>query len=145
MAQPAHGSAPNIFPDLIYDDAHAAIQWLAEVFGFEPGELIEGPAGTIAHAEMHQRVGTIMPRSRVRQGEFGMSPADFGSSPRSLGGITQTVYVAVDNPDAHHERARTAGATILMEPTDTEFGARMYVARDLEGHVWSFGNYWPRR
>jgi uncharacterized glyoxalase superfamily protein PhnB len=65
-------------------------------------------------------------------------------SPRALAGINQCLYVAVDDPDAHHERARAAGADIIMEPTNMDYGARNYIARDPEGHLWSFGTYWPR-
>ncbi len=40
--------------------------------------------------------------------------------------------------------ATAAGAEIVMEPTDMDFGARNYAARDPEGHLWGFGTYWPR-
>jgi uncharacterized glyoxalase superfamily protein PhnB len=53
----------------------------------------------------------------------------------------QQLYVPVDGPDAHHRRARAAGAEIVLEPTDTAFGARVYSAHDLEGHLWTFGTY----
>lgn len=138
MTQNARDSAPNIFPEIIYDDAPAALEWLARAFGFVEGEVIEGPDGTIAHAEMHLGPGTIMPKSPMAETEFGMR------SPRALGGINQCLYVAVEDPDEHYERAKAAGAEIVIEPFDTEYGARNYSARDLEGHLWSFGTYWPR-
>jgi len=127
---------PNIFPEIVYDDAPAALQWLTRAFGFETGEVIEGPDGTIAHAEMHLDGGTIMPKSPVA--EFALK------SPRALSGIHQCIYVTVVDPDAHCQRARSAGAEIIMEPIDTDYGARNYTARDLEGHLWCFGTYRPR-
>ncbi len=139
MAHDRRDSAPNIFPEIVYDDAPAALQWLARAFGFVKGEVIEGPDGTIAHAEMHLGPGTIMPKSPMPETEFAMQ------SPRALGGINQCLYVAVKDPDAHYERAKAAGAEIVMEPFDTDYGARNYCARDLEGHLWSFGTYWPGR
>lgn len=30
-----------------------------------------------------------------------------------------------------------------MSPTDQEYGARDYTARDAEGNIWSFGTYVP--
>ncbi|ATB28355.1 aminotransferase [Melittangium boletus DSM 14713] len=51
------------------------------------------------------------------------------------------MYVA--DVDAHCARARAAGAAIVMEPYNTEYGSRNYAARDLEGNVWSFGTYRP--
>ena len=53
------------------------------------------------------------------------------------------LYVYVDNLDAHFEHARSAGAEIISPPKDTDFGAREYHARDLEGHFWTFGTYLP--
>ena len=49
------------------------------------------------------------------------------------------VYIAVDDPDAHYERAKAAGATILREPEEPGIGFRIYTAEDLEGHSWMFG------
>jgi uncharacterized glyoxalase superfamily protein PhnB len=48
------------------------------------------------------------------------------------------VHVYVDDVDAHFERAKAAGAAIIMEPTDHEYGDRRYDAKDLQGHFWSF-------
>jgi uncharacterized glyoxalase superfamily protein PhnB len=138
MVQDTRDNVPNIFPEIIYDDAPAALDWLTRVFGFVKGEVVEGPAGTIAHAEMHLGPGTIMPKSPMAETEFRMK------SPRALGGITQCLYVTVDDPDTHYQRAKAAGAEIVMEPFDTDYGARNYCVRDLEGHLWSFGTYRPR-
>lgn len=138
MAQDTRDTVPNIIPEIVYEDAPAALDWLARVFGFVKGEVIEGPAGTIAHAEMHLGPGTIMPKSPMAETEFRME------SPRTLGGITQCLYVTVDHPDTCYQRAKAAGAEIVLEPFDTDYGARNYCVRDLEGHLWSFGTYRPR-
>ena len=52
-----------------------------------------------------------------------------------------SVYIAVSDLDAVCERARSAGATIEMEPTDQDYGSRDFVARDPEGNLWCFGTY----
>jgi uncharacterized glyoxalase superfamily protein PhnB len=66
--------------------------------------------------------------------------ADFIASPASVGGKnTQTIHVHLNEGiDAHCERARAAGATIIREPADQFYGDRSYMAKDPEGHVWSF-------
>jgi uncharacterized glyoxalase superfamily protein PhnB len=51
------------------------------------------------------------------------------------------VYVYVDDVDAHFARAKAAGASILEEPTDQFYGDRRYIARDLEGHEWTFATH----
>lgn len=137
MAEVPRDGAPNIFPELVYDDAPAALEWLARAFGFVLGEVIAGPNGTIAHAEMHLGAGTVMPKSPMVEDAYRMQ------SPRALGGVNQCLYVTVDDPDAHHARAKAAGAEIIVAPFDTDYGARNYCARDLEGHLWSFGTYRP--
>ena len=54
------------------------------------------------------------------------------------------VYVAVDDPDSHYERAKAAGAEVLGEPHDAIGGRqRGNSARDPEGNLWSFGTYRP--
>ncbi|MCM0675632.1 glyoxalase [Micromonospora phytophila] len=59
------------------------------------------------------------------------------------GAFDAQVYVAVEDVDAHCARARAAGAEIVREPLDTDYGSRDYTARDLAGNVWSFGTYRP--
>jgi uncharacterized glyoxalase superfamily protein PhnB len=64
-------------------------------------------------------------------------------SPRELGGATHCMYLVVDEPDAHYQRAKEAGAEIVRDLHDTDYGSREYVCRDLEGNLWSFGTYDP--
>ena len=120
------------FPEVIYEDPAAAVGWLPEAFGLTAGRVVRSIGGRVTFAEMRAGVGTVLLRAPERPGEC---------SPRFLGGSTQQLYVPVDDPDAHHRRARAAGAEIVLEPTDTPFGARMYSAHDLEGHLWTFGTY----
>jgi uncharacterized glyoxalase superfamily protein PhnB len=50
-------------------------------------------------------------------------------------------YVVTDEPDALHARAKAAGAEIITDPHDTDYGSRDFAARDPEGNRWSFGTY----
>ncbi|QRK11257.1 VOC family protein [Archangium violaceum] len=122
-------TAPTLYPNLRYRDAAAALKWLAAAFGFEEQLVVPGPDNTIAHAEL--RFGTsILMLGSVRDDVFGAQ------------GV-MAPYVYVRDIDAHCARARAAGATIVMEPRDTDYGSRDYSARDPEGYVWSFGTYRP--
>lgn len=127
--------APNIFPALLYSDARAALEWLAEAFGFEQTFATPGPDGTVAHAEMTFGPGVIMLGSAPAGGDLAR-PEDWHDAP-------QSIYIAVDDVDAHYEQARAAGAEITREPEDTDYGSREYSARDLEGQHWHFGTYRP--
>ena len=127
----------NCIAFLTYDDAPAALDWLQEAFGFERSSVHEGPDGTVAHAELTYGDGMIMLGNAGDNG-LGMK------TPRELGGVTQGVYVIVDEGiDRHYERARSAGAEIVRALHDTDYGSRDYMARDPEGNLWSFGTYRP--
>ena len=128
--------ATRIFPFLRYEDAPAAFEWLAKAFGFEKQMPVPGPDGTIAHAQLRYGGSVIMIGS-TRDDVMQMK------NPAAVGGPTQGLYIHVDDVDAHHDRAKAAGAEIIMELEDSEYGSREYIARDLEGHVWSFGTYAP--
>lgn len=48
------------------------------------------------------------------------------------------VAAAVDDVDAHCERAEQLGARIVARPTDHPFGERQYTAEDFAGRQWVF-------
>ncbi len=123
---------PSLSSALSYRDPKAALRWLEAAFGFEPFMVISDSGGNLLHSEMRFGDGLIM---------VGSEWSDETRSPASLGGkTTQTVHVHVEEDiDAHCARARAAGAEILMAPADQFYGDRTYRARDLEGHVWTFG------
>ena len=50
--------------------------------------------------------------------------------PDEAGGNTVSVYVVIDDVDAHAAKARAAGAKIIMEPADQDYGGRLYAALD---------------
>jgi len=129
---PDFRARPSVVPALSYRDPMAAFEWLQTAFGFEPAMLLTDAEGKLAHSEMVFGNGWIMVGS-----EWSASH----KSPASLGGqCTQSVNVQVETDiDGHCERARAAGAEILMEPEDQFYGDRTYRARDLEGHIWTFG------
>jgi uncharacterized glyoxalase superfamily protein PhnB len=127
---------PNIFPVLRYKDAAAAVEWLERAFGFEEKAVYRGEDGIIHHAQLQLGTGMIMFGQQREDGWFGGKTPDPYTSP-------QGIYVAVDDPDAHHARAKAAGAEIVRELSDQDYGSREYSARDLEGNLWSFGTYDP--
>jgi uncharacterized glyoxalase superfamily protein PhnB len=125
---------PRITPYLFYNDVRTAIDWLEKTFGFEPkGEPIDMGNGMV-HAEMGFMDGFLMMGSPNEEHGGGMSPSD-------LPGIHQSLYLYVDDVDAHFQQAKSAGATILTEPSDMFWGDRMYAVKDLEGHQWSFAQH----
>ncbi|MDE0051250.1 MAG: ABC transporter substrate-binding protein [Rhodospirillales bacterium] len=129
-------TGPGIVPCLSYRDAPAAITWLKEAFGFTENMVVPGPDGTIVHAQLSLGNGMVMVGSERDDALALRIPCDFG-------GITQSIYVVVDDTDAHYAQAVAAGAEIVRELEDTPYGSRDYSARDPEGHLWNFGTYRP--
>jgi len=136
MPQQTQTAAQVLFPFLRYRDAPAAIDWLVKAFGFREQMVVPNENGTIAHAELRFESGVMMLAS-ARDDELRIK------SPRDLGAVSGGIYVYVEDVDAHCERARAAGAEIVRGPEETDYGSREYTARDLDGHLWSFGTYRP--
>ena len=119
----------RIAPYLLYEDGAAAIEFLTNAFGFEEQIRMED-GGVVNHAELGLGDDKIM---------LGQPGEDY-RSPKNAGHYSALVHVYVDDVDAHFERAKAAGAEIVMEPTDQEYGDRRYDAKDREGHFWSFAS-----
>ncbi|CAN7142670.1 VOC family protein [Aminobacter sp. LjRoot7] len=127
---------PRIFPTLRYNDAASMIDWLGEAFGFAVhARYMDG--AKVGHAELALGSSMVM---------IGSSRADaFGAivgEPGHNGG--KAIYLAVEDVDAVHARAKAAGADIVQQLTDRDYGSREFICRDPEGNVWSVGTYWPK-
>jgi uncharacterized glyoxalase superfamily protein PhnB len=137
MNHPVHGS--TIIPCLRYRNAHAAIDWLCKAFGFEKHAVYEDDQGRIMHAQLTYGAGMIMLGDASREG-FGEHMAQ----PDEIQGReTQCACVTVADCRAHYEHAKAAGAVIIDEYTEKEYGGAGYACRDPEGHLWYFGSYDP--
>jgi uncharacterized glyoxalase superfamily protein PhnB len=64
-------------------------------------------------------------------------------TPAALGGTSQSPYVVVADADEVYERAKAAGAEIVIEIKDEDYGGRGFSCRDPEGHLWNIGTYNP--
>lgn len=124
---------PTVWPCLSYVDALAGIDFLKRAFGFEETTVIKGDDGReVHHAELRwPEGGGVMLGSFIEgAGEFAGRQAGAGSS-----------YVVTDQPDALFERATAAGAELVRELRDEDYGSRGFSVRDPEGNLWSFGTY----
>lgn len=128
----------NVIPTMRYRDADAAIRFLRDAFGFEEHMVARNDDGLIEHAQLTLGEGMIM-LGNERDDEFGRMLA----TPIGAGGVTQSCYIVVPDVAGHYERARAAGAEIVMELRQESYGGGFYGARDPEGHLWSFGDYDP--
>ena len=131
----------TVIPCLRYRDAPAAIDWLCQTFGFEKQLVVPNQDGTIAHAQLSFGNGMIMLGSVLKaETEFGR----LMKQPDEIAGAeTQSSYIVVLDADAMYARAKAAGAKIVIEIKDEDYGGRGFSCYDLEGHLWNFGTYDP--
>lgn len=135
----AANTTSTIIPCLRYRNAVPMIDWLCNAFGFEK-HVVHADGDTVHHAQLVFGNGMVMIGSIQNDSEWGIrigQPEDFS------GRETQSPTVIVADADAHYARAKAAGATIIMDITDQDYGGRGYACRDPEGHVWWFGSYDP--
>ncbi len=129
----------TIIPCLRYRDAPAAIEWLCRAFGFERQLVVPNEDGTIAHAQLGYGNGMIMLGS-VFDTEYGRLMVQ----PSQVDNLnTQSSYLIVQDADLVYERALKAGAEIVLDLKDEDYGGRGFSCRDPEGHIWSIGTYDP--
>lgn len=133
---------PAIIPSLNYRDAPAAIDFLCAAFGFEKHAVHADDAdpSLIHHAQLVKDGNMIMLSTAVGGG---WREAASMKTPREAGANTMSIYLVLDEVDAHCTQARAAGATIIREPRDEDYGGRGYGALDCEGYAWGFGSYDP--
>ena len=122
----------TIWPTLRYRDAPAAIRFLVDAFGFEKVVSYPGNDDSIvSHAELRWPAGGGVMLGSARDDSViaGLPPG------------TGSIYVVTQDPDGLYERARTAGARVVRELHDEDYGSREFTVRDPEGVYWSFGTY----
>lgn len=141
MSNLAMNTRATVIPTISYRNALAAMEWLCRVFGFEKQLVVAEDDGTIAHAQLTFGNGMIMVSSTPEvKNEF----MRLVKEPGEIGGmVTQTIVLVVSDADILYERAKTAGAEIILEIRDQHYGGRGFSCRDLEGHIWNFGTYDP--
>ena len=128
MKNPPEGM-PRLTPYLYYRDVVAALEWLGKAFGFEERMRIPGEDGAVMHAEATLADSVVMMGQPSKEMET--------ASASDLPAVNQSLYVYVDNVDAHHAQAAAAGAK-PDELQEMFWGDRIYAVRDLEGHHWTF-------
>jgi PhnB protein len=140
----AENGLPAIVPMISYENVAEAADWLAEAFGLRETVRMTADDGSASHVELRLGDGVVM---LGRPGPDYQSPKRHRESCESARKMYEVPYVIdgvhayVDDVDAHFERAKAAGATMLSEPEDTPWGDRHYRVEDLEGHRWMFAQH----
>jgi PhnB protein len=128
MAEPTR-YAP-VSPYLAVDDGFGALEFYKKAFAADVRETYPWE-GRLGHATLYVNGGEIMLSDEFDEAITGVR------SPKSLGGTSCTVSLAVDDVDLWFDRAAQAGCSTVRPPTD-EFYGRMGKVRDPYGHTWGF-------
>nr|WP_281497410.1 VOC family protein [Ornithinimicrobium sp. F0845] len=105
--------------------------WLSAI-GFQERAVYrdEKDPSTIVHAELvWPKGGGLMLGSFAEQPDWPKQPG------------TGATYLVCDDCDEVFRRAVAAGATVLREPADQDYGGRSASVQDVEGNLWSMGTY----
>jgi uncharacterized glyoxalase superfamily protein PhnB len=130
MARKIPTEHSRVMPYLHYRDPAAALDFLATAFGFTVRFAHRDEMGVIRHAQVGVGNTTFMLGP--------VYPALRSAAANELPGLNASIWCYVDDVDAHCERARAHGATILRAPMDQPYGVREYDALDGEGQEWYF-------
>jgi uncharacterized glyoxalase superfamily protein PhnB len=126
----ADPSTTYVWPSLAARNARALVDFYVAAFGFTISALY-GEGDHVDHCEILWPLGGGIMLGDEKDGaeEWTLKPGAFG------------VYVVTDNPDALHDRALAAGATLVRGLNDTDYGSREFAVEDPEGNHWTFGTY----
>jgi uncharacterized glyoxalase superfamily protein PhnB len=117
-----------VLPHIRYRDLQEAIVWLSKAFGFVEHYRYGNP---VSGAQMSAGKAWIMLRQTGRE----------DATPKELGFGTQSLTVFIEDIEAHFQRAKSAGAAIVEDLHETEYGELQYGAEDLDGHHWLFSRH----
>lgn len=130
LAMMRNRSVPTnvLLSHVTYRDLPEAIRWLGDTFGFIEHFRYGDP---VAGSQLHLGEAWIMARA-AKPGY---------KTPAELGFGTQSLTVFVEELEKHYERTKAAGAKIVEELHETEYGEFQYAALDLDGHHWLFARH----
>lgn len=129
----------SIMPFMYIEGAARAVEFYKRVFGATVLMRDEEPSGIVSHAMLKMGDTTVMlsdPTSAdVKQNDVhGLS-----RTPRSYGGSPVHLYIYVADVDDVVRRAIAAGAKVIDEVEDKDWGDRCGGIEDPYGHVWFVG------
>ena len=119
----------TITPSIIVKNGSAAIDLYNRALGAEEmGRILLPGSDKIMHACL--QIGSSKLFLYDENPEKGMLAPEGGKGGASF-------YVYVDDVDASHQQALTAGMSEISPPDDMFWGDRMSIVQDEYGHTWS--------
>ncbi|MDA0239542.1 MAG: VOC family protein [Proteobacteria bacterium] len=120
-------------PYIYLKDTNAAIAFYAKAFGATERSRIEGPGGSIMHAEID--IGGAVVMLADANPDWDMR------TPDELGGRSSSVFIYVPDVDATFVKVVENGGTIAEEAKDMFWGDRFGQIVDPFGHKWGIATH----
>ena len=123
----------TVTPYLIIQGAARALEFYKQAFGAKELMRLDGPEGTVGHAEIQIGDSPIMLADEHPQMGY--------RGPQALGGTPVSILLYVENVDAMFQQAVAAGATVFKPVQDQFYGDRSGTLVDPFGHVWTLATH----
>jgi PhnB protein len=123
----------NVTPYLVIKGAAKAIDYYKSVFGATVAVRMDGPGGTVGHAEL--QIGN----SRIMLADENLQMGN--RSAESIGGSPVSLYVYLPDCDKVVDKAVAAGAKVLKQVADQFYGDRSGFIQDPFGHLWGIATH----
>ena len=134
MAKPIPDGYHTVTPALTVRNGAEAIEFYKRALGAKELMRIAGPDGKhLMHAEIEVGNSKVMLADE--------SPEMGCRAPASVGSVSSSLYVYVEDVDKAFRRAVEAGAKALMPPTDMFWGDRFGQVEDPSGHRWGLATH----
>ena len=125
----------SVTPYLVIKNAAKAIDYYKKVFGATEVMRMNGPNGTVGHAELQIGDSRIMlADENPSMGQGHASASTIGASPVSL-------YIYVPDVDKVFKQATAEGAKVLKPVQDQFYGDRSGFIQDPFGHLWGVATH----
>ena len=125
----------TVTPYLVIKGAADAIEYYKNVFGATVVVRMDGPNGTVGHAEL--QIGD----SRIMLADENPSMGQGHASATTVGGSPVSLYVYVPDCDKVIEKAVAGRAKILKPAQDQFYGDRSGFIQDPFGHLWGIATH----
>jgi PhnB protein len=133
MVRPIPEGYHSVTPYLVVNGAARAIDFYKQAFGATELLRMEGPGGSVGHAEIKIGDSPVMLADEHPQMGF--------RSPRTLGGAGVSLMIYVENVDEVFPRAIAAGAKEVRPVQNQFYGDRSGTLEDPFGHVWTISTH----
>ena len=131
--QPIPDGYHTVTPYITVKNGAAALDFYERAFGATVFMRMDGPGGKIMHAEFRIGGSPVMLSDEC--------PEMGAISPETLGGVTSSLMIYVEDVDARFEQAIAAGGKVERPLANQFYGDRSGTLKDPFGHRWTLATH----